>query len=123
MSSVSIPISGASATVTSNLSTPASSPGSPFGMFIDLLIKHISNIRVYSGLLIYTREELLSLASSPLSQTPPDSAAFSDFPTSILRTRGNGLSNTASNDAKDDSDKEEAAPGLSTSQQFELELE
>ncbi|KAF8707951.1 Regulatory protein suaprga1, partial [Rhizoctonia solani] len=105
MSSVSIPISGASATVTSNLSTPASSPGSPF------------------GLLIYTREELLSLASSPLSQTPPDSAAFSDFPTSILRTRGNGLSNTASNDAKDDSDKEEAAPGLSTSQQFELELE
>ncbi|CAE6504909.1 unnamed protein product [Rhizoctonia solani] len=105
MSSASIPISGVSAAAASNLSTPASSPGNS------------------SGLLIYTREELLSLASSPLSQTPPDSAAFSDFPASILRTNGNGLSNVASSDTKYDSDKGEVAPGLSASQQFELELE
>ncbi|CAE6521212.1 unnamed protein product [Rhizoctonia solani] len=105
MSSVSIPISGASAAAASNLSTPASSPGNS------------------SGLLIYTREELLSLASSPLSQTPPDSAAFSDFPATILRANGNGLSNAALNDAKYDSDKEEAVSRLGTSQQFELELE
>ncbi|CAE6386402.1 unnamed protein product [Rhizoctonia solani] len=104
MSSVSIPISGASANATSNLSTPASSPGNSF------------------GLLIYTREELLSLASSPLSRTPPDSAAFNGFPTSILRAHGNGLSNTASTDAKYDSD-EETNSSLNTSQQFELELE
>ncbi|KAJ1311357.1 hypothetical protein OPQ81_009850 [Rhizoctonia solani] len=105
MSSVSIPISGTSAVAASDRSTPASSPGNS------------------PGLLIYTREELLSLASSPLSQTPPDSAAFSDFPASILRGNGNGLSNVASNDTKYDSDKEEAAPGLSAYQQFELELE
>ncbi|CAE6457509.1 unnamed protein product [Rhizoctonia solani] len=105
MSSISIPISGASAAAASNLSTPASSPGNS------------------SGMLIYSREELLNLASSPLSQTPPDSAAFSDFPASILRAKGNGLSNAASTDVKYDSDREEAAPGLSTSQQFELELE
>ncbi|CUA76793.1 hypothetical protein RSOLAG22IIIB_02268 [Rhizoctonia solani] len=105
MSSVSIPISGPSAVATSNLSSPASSPGNS------------------SGLLIYTREELLSLASSPLSQTPPDSAAFSDFPASILRANGNGLPNAATTDAKYDSDQEEAAPALGASQQFELELE
>ncbi|CAE6407878.1 unnamed protein product [Rhizoctonia solani] len=105
MSSASIPIFSGASVVASNLSSPASSPGNS------------------SGLLIYTRDELLSLASSPLSQTPPDSAAFSDFPASILRANGNGLSNAASTDVKYDSDKEEAAPGLSASQQFELELE
>ncbi|KAG8733783.1 hypothetical protein FRC11_002557 [Ceratobasidium sp. 423] len=102
MSSVSIPISGASAAAASNLSTPASSPENS------------------SGSLIYTREELLSLASSPLSQIPLDSAAFSEFPVSILRANGNGLSNAASN-AKYDSDEEEADLGLSTSQQFTSE--
>lgn len=74
------------------------------------------------GLLIYTREELLSLASSPLSQTPPDSEAFNRFPASILRANGNALSSAATVDSKYDSDEETPA-GMSTSQQFELELE
>jgi hypothetical protein len=73
--------------------------------------------------LIYSREELLSLASSPLSQTPPDSAAFNGFPAAILRTNGNALSTAAMPDAPYDSDNQETAVGLSTSQQFELELE
>ncbi|KAG8744891.1 Mitochondrial acidic protein mam33 [Ceratobasidium sp. 414] len=100
-SAVSIPISGAA----SNSSTPASSPGRS------------------SGLLIYTRDQLLSLASSPLSQTPPDSAVFDRFPASILRTSGNALSNAAAVEAKPESDNEEPATRPSPADQFELELE
>jgi len=67
------------------------------------------------GLLIYTRDQLLSLASSPLSQTPPDSAAFERFPNAILRTRGNALSSAAGLD--------EPATSPSPSPPFEFELE
>ena len=79
--------------------------------------------RGFSGLLIYTRDQLLSLASSPLSQTPPDSAAFERFPSSILRARGNALTSAAAADTTPDSDHDEPATGPSPSQQFELELE
>jgi hypothetical protein len=75
---------------------------------------------VLLGLLIYTRDQLLSLASSPLSQTPPDSAALEQFPASILRASGNALSSAA---AKLDSDFDEPTISSSGSQQFELELE
>ncbi|KAG8717652.1 hypothetical protein FRC08_007049 [Ceratobasidium sp. 394] len=100
-SAVSIPASGTA----SNTSTPASSLGNS------------------SGLLIYTRDQLLSLASSPLSQTPPDSAVFERFPASILRTSGNALSNAAAVDAKPESDNEEPTTRPSPTDQFELELE
>jgi hypothetical protein len=78
---------------------------------------------VLLGLLIYTRDQLLSLASSPLSQTPPDSAALDRFPASILRASGNALSSAAAADTKLDSEIYEPTTGPSTSQQFELELE
>ncbi|KAG9127346.1 hypothetical protein FRC07_014756 [Ceratobasidium sp. 392] len=106
MSSItSIPIAGAASGAASNTSTPASSLGNS------------------SGLLIYTRDQLLSLASSPLSQTPPDSAVFERFPASILRTSGNALSNAAVADTKPESDNEEPTTRPSPVDQFELELE
>lgn len=75
---------------------------------------------MFIGPLIYSREELLSLASSPLSQTPPDSTAFEGFPASILRANGNALSSAAMPDTTDDL---ESGSSLGSSQQFELELE
>ncbi|QRV76502.1 eukaryotic translation initiation factor 4E binding domain-containing protein [Ceratobasidium sp. AG-Ba] len=106
MSSIaSIPISGAASGAASRNSTPASSPGNS------------------SGLLIYTRDQLLSLASSPLSQTPPNSAVFERFPALILKSNGNGLSTAAAADMKPESDNEEPTTRPSPTHQFELELE